>query len=861
MNYNNYETKIKMISNRIFCLLCFVLVFNSFNTTAQTLEATAQQKINELNALIATAEASGKETLKEKLTVNTAEIFLDYANWDEANISNNTDYFSDSWHYKDNASQMANLLPDFERQDIITMLDSSLVELNRVINGDVIRKPIPNIDWANITPNAGQLLFNGKPVFLEDWTWKPKNNKLEEYHGQLGDYFITPGYVINETGTIRANRLNEVNSKPSGNAGFIFINNRGVPQWAIDKYGADFVIKDEKGVRYTEYDIDHPGAKEMMGFLIQGMVPQMSGKNYSNLGYMMCNEPHFINTVEANGNLSWASSGVSDYTIEAFKVWLQNKHTTIGNLNTLWGTSFANFDAVTITIPISVTLQGTAKWYDWMSFNMDRVTNWYQFMKDEIIASDPNAKVHLKIIPKHWTNNERTQGLDVEALTRMSGIIGNDAGAVHRSAPWKTEDWESKYIFEWREMSMAHDFFKSVSPNKLMLNTESHFLSTKASINLYLNPLHSRATYWLAHTQGLNASQTWYWSRREDGSPRNQNDVGYAGSNNHQPRVVNELHATLMDLNSHSELITEFQKQRKPIRIFYTKASSINKSNHMDDIFELYESLAFEGIPLGFVTKDILLNENSSDWDVVLVHKTQFVTQDDKDALQAYINAGGKVIMDNVSFATDEYGRNTSALTGSVTYATGVENIKNNALSILDGFGNLPKVELTETSSANHPICLWKVVEDGSGNQVMSIINTGKVDAQVEINLKNPSNGTIVKDLLKGIDIPNTKVLKPYELLFVELRDENKLGVNDLWGGKSIKLFPNPSTGLVNVSFPNIMENITIKVTSLEGKSIQNLSFRNTQSLNIDLESASTGIYIIELNSNGINKNFKFVRR
>ncbi|GGZ83553.1 T9SS type A sorting domain-containing protein [Algibacter mikhailovii] len=859
---NFHRITIKTYYHKLVFVLLLITSFSSHKLAAQTLEETARQKIEELNTLIGTAETEELDTSREKLTINTAEIFLDYANWDEANITKNTSYFGNSWHYRNNASEMANLLANFERQDIITMLDSALVQLTSVLNGNTIRKPVPDIDWANVLHNNNDLLYEGKPVFLADWTWKPINSQYEAYHGKLGDYFITPGYVTNNTGSIRPDKLSEVNNKPSGNSGFIFINNRGVPQWAIDKYGPDFIIKDPGGVRYTEYDIDHPGAKEMMGFLIQGMIPQMSGKNYTNLGYMMCNEPHFINTVEANGQLSWASSGVSDYTIDAFKVWLEEKHTDIATLNTIWGTNFATFSDVTITIPISVTLQGTPKWYDWMLFNMDRVTKWYQFMKDEIVSADPKAKVHLKIIPKHWTNNERTQGLDVEALTRMSHIIGNDAGAVHRSAPWRTEEWESKYSFEWREMSMAHDFFKSISPDQIMFNSESHFLSTKASINLYLNPMHSRATYWLAHTQGLNASQTWYWSRRTDGNPRNQNDTGYAGSNNHQPRVVNEVHATLMDLNAHSDDITAFQKQRKPIRIFYTKASSINKSNHMDNLWELYETLSFNGVPLGFVTKDILLNENPTEWDVVLVHKTQFVTQEDKDALQAYINSGGKVIMDNVSFTKDEYGANTGALSGSIIRASGAENIKNEALAVVESFGNLPKVELIETSAVNYPQCLWKVIRNGSGKQIMSIINTGKVDAEIELNLINPVNGTKAKDLLKGVDIPNTKVLKPYELLFVELSDEKTLGVNDLDVDRQIQLFPNPSTGIVNFVLPKELNQDThIDVMSLDGKRIHSSNHDNAQQLNIDLSFASTGIYIIEVTSGDLNEIFKLIKR
>jgi hypothetical protein len=841
-------------------VLLLLLLFNPFIAEGQTLKEKVIQKRATLNALIIAAENLSIETLKEKLTVRTSEIFLDFADWDEANITKNTGYFEETWHYKGNASEMANLLPDFERQDILNMLNASIVHLTKVINGEIIRKPTPHVAWENVTHNGDQLLYEGTPVFLADWTWKPEASSLEEYHGQLDGHFISPSYVTNKNGTINSSRLNEINNKLSGKMGFIFINNRNVPEWAINEYGTDFVIKDAGNVRYTEYDIDHPGAKVLMGALIQGLIPQMSGKKYSELGYMMCNEPHFINTVKANGDLSWASSGVSNYTIEAFKIWLQNKHTTIASLNTLWGTNFANFNAVTITIPISVLLQGTPKWFDWMSFNMDRVTNWYQFMKDEIIAADPLAKVHLKIIPSFFTENTISTGLDVEALTRMSGIIGNDTGAVHRSFPWRTDPWEAKYIFEWKEMAMAHDFFKSVSPNKMMINTEAHFLSTAAAINLYLDPLHARATYWLAHTQGLNASQTWYWSRRLDGSPRNEVDNGYAGSNNHQPRVVNEVHATVMDLNAHSEDISAFQTQRRPIRIFYSKAAAINKDTYMDDIFELYEPLAFKGVALGFATKDILLNENPSDWDVILVHKTAFVTQEDKDALQAYINDGGKVVIDNESFKKDEYGRAVGGLTGGITIASSVENIINTAIAIVDGFGNMPKVELTETSSVSYPQCLWKIVENLEGNQVLSILNAGKVDTQINLNLKHAENGTSVKDLLKGLDIPNTSILKPYEVLFAELRDEdNGLGVEDLIIENRIVMFPNPTHGQVSLYASEILENMKISVMSLDGKCIYKKNFMNTQQVDFDLSFAATGIYIVNVSNQNRIKNFKLV--
>jgi beta-galactosidase len=118
-----------------------------------------------------------------------------------------------------------------------------------------------------------------------------------------------------------------------------------------------------------------------------------------------------------------------NYTIEKFKTWLSNKHETISDLNQLWGTSFADFNNVTIEIPINGNLQGTPKWYDWVTFNNYRVTEWYKWKKSEIQKHDPDAIVHLKIMPNLWSDNLRNHGIDFEALTEMSGISGNDAGA------------------------------------------------------------------------------------------------------------------------------------------------------------------------------------------------------------------------------------------------------------------------------------------------------------------------------------------------------------------------------------------------------------------------------------------------
>ena len=749
----------------VVCLLLTGILFS------QDLEKEAQQKIKTLEKLIKQADKKNIDVLKEKTTIRTAEIFLKYANWDENNVAENTKAFSLVPSYKKEATKMAEDLANFERNDVNIMLDKAIITLQNILDKKAFRKNSPNIDWAKVTVEKDQLTFNNRPVFLADYTWKPKTKELNEFHGNQDGFFITPTYVTKEDGTINPKKLEELQSKPNGSLGFIFMNHKGVPKWAEEKFGPNFSMREDT---YTAYDIDNPGAREIQTKLLEKVVPIMAGKKYSELGYMLVNEPHFYTYTDAKKQkLPWASGGASQFTIEKFKVWLSKKHQNIAALNSIWNTNYNDFKDVKIEIPIDISLHGTPIWYDWTAFNMDRVTNWYAFLKSEIIKHDADAKVHLKIMPSLWTDNNRAHGIDLEALTELSGIIGNDSGADHTYTYGKPHDWQEHYAFEWRELCMGFDFMKSVSPDKINFNSELHYLSTVRSRNLYLDPNFTRASFWLAHSYGMTASQIWYWPREADGaiSKKATNDKGYAGSNNQQPRVTNEVAMTLIDLNANAEEIMSIQRQAKPLRIFYSKTTAINKENHMEDLFKLYENLNFEGTPIGFVTKDIINKQNHKNWEVVLIYNTPFVTVDELNALQNYLNSGGTIIVDTVSLLKNEYGKSHTKLVsgnGKIINSNTALEIKNKAIAILKDKKLQSEIAVSETNTLNKKGCIWRVVKNEAGNNVLSIVNVGKFDASLKITLKGNEN-IICKDLINGINVSSTPVLKPNEVYFVEV--------------------------------------------------------------------------------------------
>ena len=742
-------------------LLISLALFSFRFVSAQSLSQLADDKIKELQILVKKAEAINLDATREKLTLNTADIFLKFAAWDEQHVDENVTYFKKVGSFKDSALQMAAGLANFERSEIVSMLDKSINTLNGVIAGKIIRKPAFQIDWTKVTLDKSQLTYKAKPVFLHDYTWKPDDKELQKFHGQLGGFFLSPAFLENEQGDISKKVKENLVNKKNEEIGFVFFNHKNVPKWIEEKY-KDIHIGERL---FTQYDIDNPGAREMQHLLISATVPFTAGKKYSELGYMLANEPHWNSISD-----TWETGTVSHYTIEKFKVWLQKKHGNIGVLNTLWKKSFSDFKDVTIAVPIDSKLQGTPQGYDWLAFNMDRVTDWFTFLHDEVRRYDPKAKTHIKVMPQLWSDNVTDHGLDFEKLTALSEIIGNDAQTDHIANRKKPEDWQDKYAFGWRKTSMPYDFMKSVSPEKIIFNTESHFLSVNRVRELNTRPEYARAVYWMAYMQGLNACQTWYWARNADGSIMDKAGIGYAGSNNQQPQIVNEVAATLMDLNAFSEEITAMQKQQKNIRIFYSKTSNINKAHHMDDVFDLYESLFFEGMPIGFATQDIINKQDNNDWKVVLISKTPFVTKDERDAVQAYLDKGGTVIMDEESLVKNEYGiplEKLKAGVGKIIKANSLAETKQKAMAIISGNGLLPPIQVSEKNEIGAKGCLWRVIKNKKGNNIVSIINMGKSEAKLHVE-KNGKSVTS-KNLLSGLKASGDIVLKPLEVLFAEI--------------------------------------------------------------------------------------------
>ncbi|WP_066218948.1 glycoside hydrolase family 42 [Formosa haliotis] len=759
-------------TNKSLQSLLFILVITVFisckKEEPKSLEAQAQDKIETLTNLMDTAKAKSIDVTREETTVWFAHEFLKFANWDEAHQDDIEKLFGYYAPLAEDKKKSAEDLPDFERKKVIQILDKSINDLEQVLAGKITRRPVAKVDWENIEVAKDMFLSHGKPVFLYDYFSKTVGKPLTNtsvYNDYLGNIYhggstlyevnqdraINP-YILKEDGTFDQEKLKLITDIPDTNVGFLILWNMGMPDW-VHKQDPEI----EKGRSlFTGFDIDNPLARKVWSDVIQKSGELTKGKKVTQMGYILSNEPHWFSEKGHWTSRFHEMTELSSYTIDKLKKWLEVKYKgNIKALNKNWNTSFKNFAAVEIEIPIDKAKQGTPIWYDWCRYNMDRSIDWFSYLQGELRKTNPDADTSIKIMPNMFTESGRTHGIDTEALTNLTSMIGNDAKIrEHDNRLNKPEAWEERYSYFWEEMSVSYDFMESVSPKKINFNSESHFLSASRWRKLDLSTDFVRSTTWLATLHGMDAQLAWFWARDPDGSPEDRLEGelnffdpalagSFAGSVNMQPQVANEYTQVMMDLNSFSEELFALRNQKRPLRLFYSEASAINIKHHMEGLFHMYESLYFEGFPLGYATEKSIKNQDQSNWDAILVYKTQYATDAEFETLQNYLNQGGTVILDGEeSLSLNEYGaKRTQKLTEGkgvliqMDKKASIETIKSKALELISN--SLPELVLQETNGLGAKGCVWRVAKNANGSYIVNLLNIGKNTAKLNLSHKN----------------------------------------------------------------------------------------------------------------------------
>ncbi|MBB20454.1 MAG: glycoside hydrolase family 42 [Rickettsiales bacterium] len=737
-------------------------------STLSPLEQEARAKLVTLESMMDEARAKNIDVTREETLVWFSEQFIKFANWDEANPEAIEAAFGYERYYAPNKTELAATLPDFERTKVIDILDKGIDVLGQELRGEIKRRPVNKVDWQGTKAADNMFVSNGKPIFPYDYFSKTVGQPLTNtdiyndhlgalYHGGENLYPVDHDRAINsflvkEDGTFDQDLLKELTDIPDTNIGFLYYWIMGIPEW---------IEKQEPEVRkgrslFTGFDIDNPLAREVWGKIIRKTGELTKGKKVTELGFVLANEPHWFAEKDFWTARFHEMTSISSYTLNKFRNWLNDKYEgDLTQLNVNWHTDFASFDEVTIEIPIDPALKGQPIWYDWSRYNMDRSTDWFTFMQNELHSVNPDADTHIKIMPRMFMDNVRSGGIDTEALAELTTMVGHDAKSFGSKniRPGKSSKWMEKYAYYWGYVAMFHDFMESVAPDKINFNSESHFLSSGQWRDLDTRTSYVRSVYWLATLLGMDANTGWFWARDPDGSPEDRLegeldffDPGlagaYAGSNNMQPQVTNEVTQVMFDLNSFSEEIIDLREQPRPLRLFYSETTAINTDDYMTKGYNLYESLFFEGFPMGFVTKNIIEKQDNAQWDTVVVYNNPNVSDAEFAALQSYLDQGGTIILDAKSLKLNEYGQarkqTLKASKGKlIALDANADIAKIKQIALTEVADSMPDVMLKEDNSEPFKTTTWRTVKQPDGSYLVNILNVGHNTAKLDLSLAN----------------------------------------------------------------------------------------------------------------------------
>lgn len=771
---------------------------------AQAAQTATEQKLAQLEQLIAQGESKGVDVEREKMTLHTARLFLTWADWDEANQATVAKYYEKHPETKEAPERYAAQLPVYERESVELLLDAAIDELTLVNSGEIIRKPVELTDYAKVVVENGGLYQDGKPVFIGAYTWKPDEEETNKYYGNLNSNYISPNLFTNAQWDYKSWKFDDYADAQGGpRIGQTFIA-QTIPDWAVELYPE---IDDAPRI-FHDQDIDHPFSRTLYQKLLEVLVPELKDKRSTDLGYMLFNEPTFITLKDSWNNgleklsgqkddLDSETVSVTPYTLAKFNNWLKQQHGEISRLNVLWATNFASFEEVSLAIPIDESLRGSPQWYDWCRFNMARATEWFQFLDSEIKKHDPAAKTHIKLMPWLWSKNQRDHGMDFETLLMLGDIIGFDAKASYSHLWGKDQEWAKQYSFDWQSAIMSFDFFSSVQPNQLLWDSENHFFTSSTFMERDIDPNYVRAIYWMAFTHGLQGSSTWVWTRNADGDFTDKLnkwgaweatdgdanmgtfDKEYIVDVGHQPKGLHALTRTLLEANAHGDDLMLLKRQPKPIRFFYSETSAISQEDHMTSIREAYKALYFEGMALGFVTQNIIENEIGQ-WQLVVIANAERVTDGEFETLQGYLNNGGTVLVDAASLTLNEYGQpraeRLSASKGQLLSYTSVADLRFQVQSHAASHNYLTEISVTEQGSHSHKTIAWRSVKRSDSSYALSLVNTGKSSVTVSLGHLKQEKSVKVIDLFTGQSSTNSLKLAPRAIKFLQLQsvDESK---------------------------------------------------------------------------------------
>lgn len=477
----------------------------------------------------------------------------------------------------------------------------------------------------------------------------------------------------------------------------------------------------------------------------------------------LANEPKVAAWSPVDGNL---------YYDAQWKDYLENKYTTIENLNKAYGqddSSYENFDAV----DMPQNIFPTPLYQDYRTFNETLFTEFHEWLSGVIKYEHPDLLLHTKM-KGYFNHAYRTLanlGANHENMTGILDINGCDGFSFF-------ED-RNKYPLT---LKMGwYDYMTSVKDAPVW-DTETHDLRDYRDINY--DPIitdYIGTDIWNGAVHGRGATMLWIYDKSDTTMPWGEKTEYFSNTNAiFRPADVLEVSKTAMDLNRLSKEVSAIAEEEPKVGLLYSMTSLgytarvSADEEHMTNVGEAYEDIIFSGQKVGFVTDTT--PEDMHKYDLLVIPYATHIPENVLNCISEY--EGEILILGTDSLKYDEM--NSAHDTAVVNAIFAKSDTQSTVMDKIRAM-NMSEVVLVDAATGEALDNVEWSYAEYNGKMIVNIVN---YDMENDKDIKLYYNGVEIKNLteLRSGAKTDTGVLtaesvKPifvsFDLLKLDLVDDN----------------------------------------------------------------------------------------
>jgi hypothetical protein len=502
------------------------------------------------------------------------------------------------------------------------------------------------------------------------------------------------------------------------------------PEWAWTKPGHEELGMG--GLGFIGFNIDHPIAKDAVGRFAERISAAIKGQP-ALMSICLSNEPVYDD------------SGRNPQTLPLYQQYLEQLHTDIGSLNSLYGTSYKSFGE---TRPPDFGLTADTKknraFYDWCQFNKKHFAGWHAWMRDILKKNLPDIPIHAKIMVFFAMDRDKLGwGVDPEMFCDVTDLAGCDAYA------FPDGDYKS---FAWHGHAFWYDLLHSFR-GQPVFDSENHLIADGTGpVNIPMTL--TRAQYWQDALHHQPLTTTWVWEEAFDAS--------LAGSIYFRPASIYGACRAFLDMNRFAAEVSAINRAKPRVALLYSPASIFWSDKYQGTIYSQYTQLNFLGEAITFASERQLAENRAPDVKVIIVPQATHVTSQTIAALETFVANGGKIILiGENNLQRDQYDRPLKVparIRQAATQLDPQKDERDSAKALHQALSKLG-LELADVSDfrGDHAWGIEYRVVDHAGGRIMPVTNLGKESQKVLL----PKAFARAVDLLSGQEISGGLVLEP----------------------------------------------------------------------------------------------------